>query len=62
MEEREVHIPKTSEEKGGGAGNDIVDYFKKGRKRWRATSMSADEIMVLTRDWETPEKIADPPG
>ena len=47
-----VKIIKSSGDKTARRGNDIVDYFKEGRKRWRTTGMSADEIMALTRDWE----------
>lgn len=58
MEGSAVKIIKASGDKGAGRGSDIVDYFKKGRKRWQTTGMSADEVMALTRDWELPKNDA----
>ena len=56
MEGGAVRIVKAADYKDTSRGNDIVSYFKEGRKRWKTTGMSADEIMALTRDWEIPEK------
>ena len=55
MEGGVVKIIKASGRKGANRGNDIVSYYREGRKRWRTTGMSADEIMALTRDWDLPE-------
>ncbi len=59
MDGSAVKIVKATEHKDTSRGNDIVSYFKQGRKRWKTTGMSADEIMALTRDWEMPEKGAE---
>ena len=59
MEGSAVKIVKATEHKDTSRGNDIVGYFKEGRKRWKTTGMSADEIMALTRDWDMPEKRAE---
>ena len=60
MEGGAVKIIKATGDRGAGRRNDIVDYFREGRKRWRTTGMSADEVMALTRDWELPENDAAP--
>ncbi len=60
MEDSKAKTMKASGDKNASKGNDIVDYFREGRKRWRTTGMSADEVMALTRDWEIPEKSDDP--
>ena len=58
MEGNAVKIVKATDQKDKSRGNDIVSYFMEGRKRWKTTTMSADEIMALTRDWDMPEKRA----
>lgn len=58
MEGSAVRIVKAADYKNTSRGNDIVSYFMEGRKRWKTTAMSADEIMALTRDWDIPEKRA----
>ena len=58
MEGSAVKIVKAVDYKNASRGNDIVSYFMEGRKRWKTTGMSSDEIMALTRDWEMPKKGA----
>jgi len=41
MEGSAVKIIKATGDRGANRGNDIVDYFKEGRNRWRTTGMSA---------------------